>query len=61
MITDQGSTLSIGLPTVNLYQSYRLVGSYTIGGNWQIGLTERPHWLARLMARWLLDWRWQNG
>ena len=37
------------------------VGAYTIGGNLRVELTRRPHWFARLLCRWLLDWRWSDA
>lgn len=35
----------------------RHVGGYDIGGI-TFMLTRRPHWIARFLCRWLLDWRW---
>lgn len=37
-----------------------VVGAYWIGEHLAISLTRRPHRLARLLCRWLLDWRWKD-
>lgn len=44
----QTATLSTAPPSV---------GGYDLG-HMRIMLTRRPHWLARQLCHWLLDWRW---
>lgn len=36
------------------------IGSYDLGGI-EFNLTRKPHWLARQLCRWLLDWRWTDA
>lgn len=36
------------------------VGYFTIGGYFNVTGTRRPSWIARVMSRWLLDWRWHD-
>jgi len=35
-------------------------GWYVIGGNVHIHVLIKPHWLARMAARWLLGWKWKE-
>ena len=38
----------------------RPVGSIVICDLVEIHVIKKPSWLARLMMRWLLQWRWED-
>jgi hypothetical protein len=35
-------------------------GAFIICGTTKLFVTQRPSWLARFFARWLLQWRWED-
>jgi hypothetical protein len=37
------------------------VGYYEIDGRYRLCMEKRPSWLARLMARWLLEFHWRDN
>lgn len=52
-MTDLGELRCIG-------QQPPQLGGYDLGGI-RMMLTRRPHWIARFLCRWLLDWRWKDA
>lgn len=41
----------------------KYAGEWIIGGYFgiRVAVEKRPHWLHRLMARWLLGWEWRDN
>lgn len=41
----------------------RYVGAWRVGGihGIRFNLTKRPGWLARIVCKWLLGWRWVDA
>lgn len=37
-----------------------VAGCWVVCGNVRIYVMRRPRWLARVMARWLLQWEWEG-
>jgi hypothetical protein len=50
----------VSVETYKIHQPPKQVGGYDIG-NISLMLTRRPHWVARLLCRVLLDWRWHDA
>ena len=59
-MSDESPHAALAATALKLQTPPPVVGGYDIG-NITFNLTRRPHWLARLLCRVLLDWRWKES
>ncbi len=50
----------LGTINVAVLQQPKKAGCYVIAGDFRVYVARKPRWAARKLARWLLEWQWED-